>query len=152
MAKVLCILSILLLAGCSVSAQDATKSAAGTAAADFKVPPEASKLANPVKPTAESLSHGKKVYDIDCSLCHGQDGDGKGDLATDMKLKLVDYRDPSALKDFTDGDLFYIIKNGKGDMPSEGDRAKADSIWNLVNYIHSLAKKDSSAKSKLPTP
>lgn len=143
MGKCFCIISILLLAGCGASAQQPAKPAA-----DFKIPPEASKLANPVKPTASSLSQGKKVYDIDCSMCHGQDGDGKGDLAADMKSKLADYRDVAALKDFTDGDLFYIIKNGKGEMPSEGDRAKPDSIWNLVNYIRSFAKKDSASKPK----
>ena len=54
-------------------------------------------------------------------MCHGATGDGKGDVAADMNLK--DYRDPDALKDLTDGELFYIIKNGKGEMPSEGDRA-----------------------------
>ena len=148
MGKFLCVLSILLLAACSVSAQEAAKPGANTPAAEFKIPPEASKLANPVKPTPASLSQGKKVYDVDCAVCHGEDGDGKGDLAADMKSKLADYRDPSALKEFTVGDLFYIIKNGKGEMPSEGDRAKPDSIWNLVNYIRSFAKKDSSPKPK----
>jgi mono/diheme cytochrome c family protein len=143
MGKFLCVLSILIFAGCSTFAQDAPK----PAPAEFKVPPEASKLANPVKSTPASISQAKKVYEVDCLVCHGPDGDGKGDLAADMKTKLADYRDPSALKAFTDGDLFYIIKNGKGEMPSEGDRAKPGSIWNLVNYIRSLAKKDSSAKA-----
>ena len=147
MGKFLCVLSLLLAAGCSISAQEAAKPVANTPA-EFKIPPEASKLANPVKPVPASLSQGKKVYDIDCAVCHGQDGDGKGDLAADMKSKLGDYRDTSTLKDFTDGDLFYIIKNGKGEMPSEGDRAKPDSIWNLVNYIRSFAKKDSSPAAK----
>jgi mono/diheme cytochrome c family protein len=144
MGKLLRVLAILLLAGSTVSAQDAKN----PAPAEFKIPPEASKLANPVKSSPASIAQGKKVYDVDCAVCHGQDGDGKGDLAADMKAKMADYRDPSALKDFTDGDLFYIIKNGKGEMSSEGDRAKPDSIWNLVNYIRSLAKKDSSAKPK----
>src|ERR1700683_5458118 len=102
MGKFLCVLSILLLAACSVSAQEAAKPGANTPAAGFKIPPEASKLANPVKPTPASLSQGKKVYDVDCAVCHGEDGDGKGDLAADMKSKLADYHDPSALKDFTD--------------------------------------------------
>ncbi len=148
MGKFLGVLSILLLATCSASAQEAAKPGANTPAGEFKIPREASKLANPVKPTPASLTQGKKVYDIDCAVCHGEDGDGKGDLAADMKSKLADYREPSALKDFTDGDLFYIIKNGKGEMPSEGDRAKPDSIWNLVNYIRSFAKKDASPKPK----
>jgi mono/diheme cytochrome c family protein len=85
-------------------------------------------------------------------MCHGADGDGKGDLAVDMKLKVSDYRDPGALKDRTDGELFYIIKNGKGEMPPEGDRAKPDDVWNLVNFIRSLAKKEPVAKPKTDTP
>jgi mono/diheme cytochrome c family protein len=113
---------------------------------EFKMPPEAAKEPNPVKPSAASIAQGKKIYGYDCAMCHGADGDGKGDLAADMKLKLPDYRDLAALKDKTDGELFYIIKNGKGDMPAEGDRAKPDDIWNLVNYIRSLAKKDAAAK------
>jgi mono/diheme cytochrome c family protein len=40
-----------------------------------------------------------------------------------------------------DGELFYVIKNGKGKMPGEGDRAKDDDIWNLVIYVRGLAKK-----------
>ena len=79
-------------------------------------------------------------------MCHGSDGGGKGDLAVDMKLKLPDYRDPAALKDKTDGELFYIIKNGTGDMPPEGERAKPDEIWNLVIYVRSFAKKEPATK------
>jgi mono/diheme cytochrome c family protein len=119
---------------------------------EFKVPPEIAKQANPVKPTAALLAQAKKTYGIDCAMCHGKDGDGKGDLAADMKLQLPDYRDPAALKDKTDGELFYAIQKGKGDMPGEGDRVKPDEIWSLVNYIHSLAKKDAPVKDKAPGP
>jgi mono/diheme cytochrome c family protein len=136
---------MLLAAPTLVSAQE-SKPAAGTPAAEYKIPPEAAKLANPVKPTPASIAQGKKMYDIDCQVCHGKDGDGKGDLAADMKVKLADYRDPAALKERSDGELFYIIKNGKGEMASEGDRAKPEAMWNLVNYIRSLAKKESSTK------
>ena len=45
------------------------------------------------------------------------------------------------MKNRTDGEWFYIIRNGKGDMPPEGDRAKDEEVWNIVNYIRSLAKK-----------
>jgi mono/diheme cytochrome c family protein len=79
-------------------------------------------------------------------MCHGADGGGKGDLAIDMKLTLLDYRDPSSLKNMTDGELFYIIKNGKGQMSGEGDRSKTPEIWGLVNYVRSFAKKTPAAK------
>jgi mono/diheme cytochrome c family protein len=54
---------------------------------------------------------------------------------------VTDFTNPDALKNRTDGELFYVIRKGRGEMPPEGDRAKDDDIWNLVNYIRSLAKK-----------
>jgi mono/diheme cytochrome c family protein len=144
MRIVLRVVSVLALFCFSVSAGQDQK----PAAAEFKMPPDAVKAPNPVKATVASVALGKKTYGYDCAMCHGKDGGGKGDLASDMKLKMLDYTDPAALKDITDGELFYIIKNGKGDMPAEGDRAKPEEIWNLVNYVRSLAKKDAAAKPK----
>ncbi len=105
------------------------------------VPADAAKMVNPVKPTSESQARAKKQYGYDCALCHGEHGDGKGDVVADLKLTLKDFTDPAALKDFSDGELFYIIKNGKGQMVAEGDRMKPEEVWNMVIYVRSLAKK-----------
>lgn len=103
------------------------------------VPPEAAQKANPVKPTPESISKGKKVYAIDCALCHGENGDGKNDM--DVK-NVPDFTNADVQKSATDGAWFYIIRKGKGDMPpEETSRAKDDEVWNLVNYIRTFAKK-----------
>jgi mono/diheme cytochrome c family protein len=120
--------------------------------ADYKIPPEDAKKPNPVKPDAASIADGKHLFSSQCVMCHGKDGDGKGDLAQDMQLKMPDYRDPAALKDRTDGELFYIITNGKGDMPSEGDRLAVNQRWNLINYIRSLASKEHAAAAKQDKP
>jgi mono/diheme cytochrome c family protein len=109
-------------------------------AKEYKIPPAAAAKVNPVKPGPESLAKGKKLYGYDCAMCHGKDGDGKGDMASDMK-NVTDFTQPDALKNRTDGELFYIIRTGKGEMPAEGDRAKDDDIWNMVNYVRSLARK-----------
>jgi mono/diheme cytochrome c family protein len=103
------------------------------------VPVKAAREPNPVKPTPESVAEGKKIYSYDCATCHGATGDGKTDVAKD--LKITDLSDPAFQKDRTDGELFYILKNGHGDMPPEGDRAKPERLWDLVNYIRSLARK-----------
>jgi hypothetical protein len=68
-----------------------------------------------------------------------------------MKLKVSDFTDPATLKARTDGELFYVIKNGKGDMPPEGARLKSDGFWDLVNYIRWFAKKKASPEDK-PAP
>lgn len=137
--SVLIVLALLVFAW-ALGAQPTPTPPKAAPPAEYKIPPEAAKEANPVKPTPESLAKGKKFYVMDCAMCHGEKGDGKGDLASDMK-GVTDFTDPDALKGRTDGDLFYITRQGKGEMPPEGDRAKKDDIWNLVNYIRSLAKK-----------
>jgi cytochrome c len=106
------------------------------------IPVEAAKQANPVKSNPESLTRARKWWTLDCEMCHGKNGDGKGETAKEMKLQIVDFTDPATLKDRTDGELFYIIKNGHNDMPAEGPRIKTEENWDLVNYVRSLPRKN----------
>jgi mono/diheme cytochrome c family protein len=110
--------------------------------AEFKIPPEEAKKENTVKPTPTSVAAGAHIYESQCKMCHGPEGDGKGDLAIELKLKMRDYRDPEALKGFTDGELNYILTTGKGRMPGQGERMTAEQRWNLINYFRSLSKKE----------
>ena len=133
MFRVLLVSSVFFLVPLAyLSAQEAPSNAA---------PSPAAPAVNPVKPTPESQAHAKKIWGYDCAMCHGANGNGKGDLAGEMKPPLKDYTDPAALKDISDGELFYVIKNGKGQMPPEGDRAKPDDLWNMVVLVRSFAKK-----------
>jgi len=128
------------------SAAQETKPAPKTAY--HPVPIKAAREPNPVNPTPESIAEGKKFYGYDCAQCHGATGDGKTDAARD--LKIPDLTNPAVLKDQTDGELFYILKNGHGNMPQEGDRVKPEQLWHLVNYIRSLAKKQTPPEPKPP--
>ena len=97
---------------------------------------------NPVKPTAESQAKAKKLYEVDCAMCHGDNGNGQTDLASGMQLKLTDWTNPNTLEGKQDQELFTVIRNGKDKMPPEAEgRAKNDEVWNLVIYIRSMSKK-----------
>lgn len=152
MRKQFTALSALVLVGFPASLQETKKPAEEKSATELKIPPEAAKQVNPVKPTPGSIAQGKRFYGFDCAMCHGEDGSGKGDLAGQMNLKLRDYRNPAALKDMTDGELSYIITKGKGQMMGEEGRLKPEQIWDLVNYIRSLAKNESPPKPKVENP
>jgi mono/diheme cytochrome c family protein len=106
----------------------------------YTIPAEAVQRPNPVKPAEESIAAGKKFYSSQCAMCHGKDGDGKGDLAVQLEMKIPDYRQPESLAKFTDGELFYILTNGMGKMPAEGDRTPDEKKWNTVNFLRSLSK------------
>ena len=139
----------LLLIAFLVSAQDAPKASnPATPNSLVSIPLDAAHRENPVKSSPESLARGKRQYGFDCAMCHAKDGSGTGDVATDMKLKMHDQSDPATLKDRTDGELFYIIKKGKDQMPAEGDRVKDETVWDMVNYIRTFPKKSSSATEK----
>jgi mono/diheme cytochrome c family protein len=106
----------------------------------YSIPAKDAQLPNPVKPTEASIAAGARFYSSQCAMCHGKDGDGKGDLAQQMELKIPDYRKPESLAKFTDGELFYILSNGMGKMPAEGNRTPDEKKWNVINYLRSLSK------------
>ena len=103
---------------------------------------------NPVKPTPENLANAKKFFGFDCAMCHGVTGDGKGDLAASMSLKMNDWHDASVLAKISDGEIFDIIQKGKGKMTGEGDRLSSEKTWELVNYVRALGKNETAAAPK----
>ena len=105
---------------------------------------------NPVKFTDVSVERGKKLYATQCALCHGDKGDGKGELATDMKLNLPDFTKPDTLKDRTDGELFTIIGAGQDPMPPQAGRLTVEHRWNLVNYLRALSGKEPEKSKEKP--
>ena len=108
---------------------------------DTAPPAPATATKNPVKPTAEGLAKAKITFRNDCAMCHGDNGDGKSDLATSMDLKLDDWTNPATLANVDDQVLFNTIRNGKDKMPSEDPgRAKDNDVWNLIHYIRNFSK------------
>jgi len=103
--------------------------------------PDASKLKNPIGSTPESIAAGKKSY-AKCASCHGINGEGGpgNDLIPAAPSLVDDQWDHGS----TDGEIFDNIKNGVPpdfNMVPFKDQLKDEEIWNLVNYIRSIAKK-----------
>lgn len=102
----------------------------------------------------EAASRAKKIYEIDCALCHGPNGNGKTDLAKDMQLSLNDLTDPKTLESKTDDQLFDLIRKGKDKMPGEeAARAKNDEVKALIQYIRTFSKdQPASTPAAAPAP
>ncbi|MGA3069343.1 MAG: cytochrome c [Terracidiphilus sp.] len=108
---------------------------------------------NPVKPTAASQEKAKKLYAMDCAICHGENGNGKTDLAKDMQLTLDDWTDPKSLAAKSDQQLFDAIRKGKDKMPPEdASRAKVDDVWNLIIYLRGMSKGQPAAAPPATAP
>ena len=96
---------------------------------------------NPLKPTPEVLASGRKVFGYDCAMCHGEKGDGKGEMVESMKLTMKDWHDPAVLSSMSDGEMYDLIVTGKDKMVGEGDRLPPAKVWALVLYARTFAKK-----------
>ena len=95
--------------------------------------------ANPYAATENSLARGKYFYDINCALCHGATGAGNGNfavfLAKQRPANLLE-GNPTTL---SDGEIFIIISEGIGMMPSlRQNLPEAEMRWSVVNYVRQL--------------
>ncbi len=92
-------------------------------------------LVNPVAPDPASLANGRKYYTINCAVCHGMTGRGDGTATRYgvFPFPVVGPR-PNSL---SDGYIFGMIRNGRGNMPSY-NRIEERDRWDIVNYIRGL--------------
>jgi len=102
--------------------------------------PQAQKLKNPILSDASSIEEGRKLYLRHCASCHGPSGLGDGSMALAGGT-------PSNLTDdgwdhgSSDGEVFVVIRDGTTtDMEPYKDKLSEKQIWQIVNYIRSLAR------------
>lgn len=101
-------------------------------------------IKNPLQESAENLAEGKRLYEIQCKVCHGEKGEGNGQI-----VELPDGGDgpftsrPPAygtrLPQITDGNIFYSVSYGKGMMGAYAPHLSVNERWQVIQYIKSLA-------------
>jgi mono/diheme cytochrome c family protein len=116
--------------------------ASGVAYADGKhamphehrmAPPEAAKRPNPVNADHASIEQGKKLFEANCTSCHGAQGRGDGPAGKALKPRPADL--VRMAPSHTDGDFAWKIAEGRGPMPSWKAQFNESQIWDLANYL-----------------
>ena len=95
---------------------------------------------NPVAVNASSIAVGQKVYLKRCAACHGNAGNGDGPDAVDLGIHPAKLSNP-AVREQTDGELFWKVTVGKKPMPGYGSRLSATDRWSVINYLRTLARR-----------
>ena len=111
-----------------------------------------SALPNPVAPDERSLANGRKYFQINCAVCHGEAGDANSAL----KALNPGYGFPPSLltesaKGRSDGYIWGMMRNGRGLMPPYNRIEEADR-WDVVNYVRGLQGKYPVAVGPLGRP
>jgi mono/diheme cytochrome c family protein len=97
------------------------------------------KTKNPLPDPVTAASLGKPLYQANCALCHGDFGVSDGPASSSYDPKPTDLTKGEVTTD-PDGEMFLVIKNGKGKMPGM-KRLTDEQIWQVVAYVRTLAKK-----------
>ena len=103
---------------------------------------DAAKVRNPVAATPESIAAGKQIFTRNCATCHGINAEGGP--GNDLIPPAPDLTDDKWDHGSTDGEVFDVIKNGVApdfNMIPWKDKLKDPDVWNVVNYLRSIAKK-----------
>ena len=123
---------VLFLALADLAAQAAQRRA-GAQPGEWKVPARAARKTNPLKPDAATLKAGKTLYAAECADCHGNRGAGDGPGARDLKTTVPDLSKPAMWRQ-SDGELFWKLSTGRGDMPGFDDMLGEDERWQVLTY------------------
>jgi len=93
----------------------------------------------PIEVNNDAISRGEERYNIYCTVCHGAAGDGDSITKKYGMLTVANLND-QRLVDYTDGQLYDVVKNGKGLMLGYGDRLSVEDRWNVVLYVRALQR------------
>jgi mono/diheme cytochrome c family protein len=92
-------------------------------------------LKSPLDPTTINQDKAKDLYTVYCAICHGEKGDGKGNLVVKEKfLGVPNYKD----REITDGSIFHVITYGLNSMGSHANQLSQEERWMVADYVLKL--------------
>lgn len=104
---------------------------------------QAQNLTNPLPRTPQGRERAWQIYGVNCATCHGPTGDGQGPMtpyfagSVAAVVPPVDLAAPR-VQSRTDGQLWWILGQGLGNMPPYRQLLSDDDIWLLVQVIREM--------------
>ena len=94
-------------------------------------------LTSPLDSTQIDEVRAGQLYGIYCGICHGNKGDGQGNLVKREKILGVPaYND--AGRTLTPGSVYHVIYYGRNTMGSYANQLNEEERWQVVDYVMKL--------------
>lgn len=93
---------------------------------------------NPLSITPELLQRGQQRFTINCSPCHGALADGNGITKRIGAMAVVANLHDKRIVEMADGEIFYVISNGRGLMGAYGPNVTVPDRWAIIAYLRAL--------------
>jgi mono/diheme cytochrome c family protein len=104
-------------------------------------------LKNPLPVTVDNMDAGKRIWNRECAVCHGDAAHGEGIYREAIEPVPPDFSAHADYVDFTDGDYFWRISEGVPwtAMPTWKRVYDKTERWQLVTYIRTMFTQTTSA-------
>lgn len=90
---------------------------------------------SPLDSTSVNMEKGKELFNIYCAICHGEKGDGQGNLVKREKfLGVPNYKD----RQITVGSVFHVVTYGLNAMGSHKNQLTQKERWQVAEYVMKL--------------
>ena len=103
------------------------------------IPPGVKRMKNPLEPKPLAVAEARDHFADHCATCHANDGGGKTMINSGLYPPAPDLRGEDT-QSLTDGELFFIIKNGIRFTGMPGFGGGDNENWKLVLFIRHLPK------------
>ncbi|MCY4436103.1 MAG: cytochrome c [Chloroflexi bacterium] len=103
---------------------------------------EAVEIANPLSSTPARIESGEQLFMTNCKHCHGADGRGEGPVGLYFDPLPQAMQGDRITNERTDGEIYWILTNSLGNMPSFGNLLTPEERWELILFIRSLQESD----------
>lgn len=104
----------------------------------------------PIPLTAATLRRGRKAFETICATCHGVLGDGVSFVAEKMELRKPPSLFEVRIVALPPGQVFDVVSNGYGLMPSFSAALAVEERWAVVGYLDVLRRSRAMKLAELP--
>jgi mono/diheme cytochrome c family protein len=105
-------------------------------------PPEYADRTDPYAGQINAVTAGEKIYQSNCSSCHGDKGKGDGPVAMSLDPKPANLA--ANMSSFSDAYLFWRINEGgqfepfHSVMPAWKNVLSEEQIWQVISFLRTL--------------
>lgn len=108
----------------------------------FAEQPESAVAVADAPAISPSIALGEQIYAENCTACHGETGDGDGQLVQTGEIEMTaDFTAPEANDNVTPADWYDVITNGRLEvlMPPWSGSLSDMERWSVTMYLYTLS-------------
>lgn len=95
-----------------------------------------------------NIEEGRRIYEDNCLVCHGENADGRGPIAHAIRYPSspTNFKEPGTIAQLPLSYVYWRVRDGgigdkqfRSAMPGWGEELDDDEIWKVIIYIYTKA-------------